>query len=120
MGARARERLGQSAAEPVMARRRANWRVLAEALSPVALWPEASDPDFVPLAFPVRTPDAAETVRRMAEAGVFCARHWAELPCPAGRSPTAEALSRTLLSLPCDQRYGPADMRRIIEAFRAL
>jgi dTDP-4-amino-4,6-dideoxygalactose transaminase len=120
MSAVSAERLSRVAARPIAAARRANWEVLAEALSPVALWPEVLRPAFVPLAFPVRTSDAAAASRRMAEAGIFCPRHWAELPSPAGRFTAAEVLSGSLLSLPCDQRYGPSDMRRVADAFLAL
>lgn len=115
MGALSRARLAQVAAAPIAAARRANWRVLAERLGHRALWPDLA-PDFVPLAFPVRTPDAGVASRRMAQAGIFCARHWADLPGPAG----ASALSGALLSLPCDQRYGAADMHRVADALLAI
>lgn len=97
--------------------RQANWRVLAQALPDLALWP-CVEPAFAPLAFPLVVPDAGEAAGRMALARVWCARHWAELPSPGDRFPGAHALARGLLSLPLDGRYGAEDMARVADALR--
>ena len=71
-----------------------------------------------PLGVPVLTHDAATVAVRMAEAGVYCARHWADLPSPAADFTAEHALSRRLLTLPCDHRYADADMDRVAETFQ--
>ena len=106
-------------AAPIRAARRANARHLAASLQDLALWPR--DPlDYAPLAFPIRIRKRDEVASRLAEAGIFCARHWAELPSPAADVPHLHRLAAAQLSLPCDQRYGRGDMDRIISAVRDI
>lgn len=105
------------AADPAgaAARRRANWALLASGLADVA--PLFSDlPDgVVPLTFPVIVADGRRDALRqhLAARAIFCPIHWADLTDPP---PSARALADGILSLPIDQRYGPADMRRILDA----
>jgi dTDP-4-amino-4,6-dideoxygalactose transaminase len=106
-------------AVPVAETRRRNWRWLATRLADYALWADL-DPDFTPLAFPIVTADAAEAARALAEERIWAPRHWPALPSPLDQFPEPHALSRRLLSLPCDQRYGEADMRRVAEAVLRL
>lgn len=101
---------------PEIAARKANWRVLAEALPDLALWPILM-PDFAPLAFPIVVKDAAALSAHMASNRIWCARHWAELPSPQGFAAEHD-LSRTCLSLPLDGRYDSGDMERIAAAIR--
>lgn len=98
--------------------RRANWRRLAQALAPWALWLEPA-PGFAPLAFPILTADAALAVAALAEARIWTPRHWASLPCDPAAFPDAHRLAGACVSLPLDQRYDAADMDRIIEAVTA-
>jgi dTDP-4-amino-4,6-dideoxygalactose transaminase len=106
-------------AAPMAEARRRNWRQLAARLADYALWPDL-DVDFTPLAFPIVTPDADESVRALAEERIWAPRHWPALPSPADRFPEAHKLSRRLVSLPCDQRYGEADMSRVADAVLRL
>ena len=108
--------LQRIAASPLAAQRRANAALLAQALPDLALWP--GPPDFAPLAFPIRLNQRDGVAARLAQQGIYCARHWTELPSHPARFPLAHRLSRQLLCLPCDQRYGPADMARIVAALR--
>lgn len=117
MSARTTKVLRGCAAQPLIDARRRNAGFLAAALADIALWPEP--PAWPPLAFPILVPDAAAFVQGMAARGVFCARHWADLPSPA-RFVQAHDLSRRLVSLPCDHRYGEADMARIARAVREV
>jgi dTDP-4-amino-4,6-dideoxygalactose transaminase len=112
-----RRLLEQVAAAPQIAARQANARRLADALPDLALWP-AERFDFAPMAFPIRAADRDRIAAAMAEAAIFCARHWSELPSDPSAFPTPHRLAGELLSLPCDQRYGAADMDRIVEALR--
>jgi len=117
--ARALAALEGVAAAPMAKARRQNWRRLAGRLSDYALWPDL-DPDFTPLAFPILTPDAADAVRALAAERIWAPRHWPALRSAAERFPEAHVLSRRLVSLPCDQRYGEADMDRVADAVLRL
>lgn len=119
MGRRSLTALEAMPAKPMADARRRNWRRLAERLGAFALWPEI-DPDFTPLAFPIVVPDAARAVRTLASERIWAPRHWPLLPSPADDFAEAHALSRRLVSLPCDQRYGEADMHRVADAVLRL
>jgi len=105
---------------PVIHRRKANSAVLQERLSQFAFLKDR-DPVYVPFGFPVRV----DTHRRdgilaaLSAQGVFAARHWTDLPSPAAMFPGEHRLAAELMTLPCDQRYGPEDMARIAAAFEA-
>lgn len=101
------------------ATRRRNAQVLLEAVGDHALFDADRLLAGTPLGVPVLTADAGKVAARMAARRIFCARHWAELPSPAAAFPAEHALSRRLLTLPCDHRYGEADMARVAEAFLA-
>jgi hypothetical protein len=101
----------------VARRRRRNAEVLLARVGDAALFAPERLLAGAPLGVPVLTDDAAAASQRMAAARVFCARHWAELPSPAAEFPVEHALSRRLLTLPCDQRYDEADMARVADVF---
>lgn len=104
-------------AQAAQARRR-NARVLVDALQDLVLWPD--DPiDYAPLAVPIRIAERDSVAAALGEGGVFCARHWPVIPSPPDFE-TAHRLSRELLSLPCDERYGEEEMARIVAAVREL
>lgn len=117
MSARSLAALEAIPAGPIANVRRANWRTLAAALGDFALWSDP-EPAFAPLAFPIVVEDAAAAVAVLAEERIWAPRHWADLPSDAQAFPDAHALSRQLVSLPCDQRYGAADMARVTEVVR--
>ncbi len=104
-------------AAPVAARRRANWRRLADLLPGFALWP-LTDPAFAPLAFPIVVEDAGAAQAALAEERIWSPRHWASLPSDPDRFPDCHWLAARCLSLPCDQRYGEVEMVRIADAVR--
>jgi hypothetical protein len=113
------EALSRVDAGAAVRRRRANYSSLLTGLADFALWPEIQ-PDFAPLAFPVLVEDRDTVVGRMAARGVFCARHWSDLPCPKDGFPEAWALAAHTLSIPCDPRYDAPDMERAAEALKAV
>jgi len=115
--ARTLDALRSTSLGPIAAVRRANWRLLADALPAWALWDE-STPAFAPLAFPILTADAALAVTALAERRIWAPRHWPSLPSDPATFPEAHRLASACVSLPLDQRYGPADMSRIIEAVK--
>jgi dTDP-4-amino-4,6-dideoxygalactose transaminase len=116
--ARTLEALKSTALAPIAAARRANWRQLAAALGPWALWPEAT-PGFAPLAFPILTADPKLAVAALASARIWAPRHWERLPSDPSAFPDAHRLAGACVSLPLDQRYDASDMKRIIETVAA-
>ncbi len=118
MGEPARAALQRISAPWLVRRRRANVAILADHLADLALWP-AGGPAFTPLAFPIRVQDATPLAAALAARGIYCVRHWRDLPSDPAEFPREHRLAGELLSLPCDQRYDAADMLRIVDALRA-
>lgn len=116
MSARSLAQLAATPLAPMATARRRNYARLHAGLSDLALWPEAA-PAWAPLGFPVRVAEAATLGAALARQRIFAPRHWALLATDTP-PPIEAALSRQLLTLPCDQRYGTADMERVIAAVR--
>lgn len=102
-----------------IARRRRNAAALEARVADCALFMAPRLSAGTPLGVPVLTSDAAAVQGRMAERGVFCPRHWPDLPSPPSEFAAEHALSRRLLTLPCDHRYGEEDMARVADVFDA-
>lgn len=107
-------------AAAISAARRRNFASLSRAFSSIALPSPAEPSSAVPFGLPIRVNDAAAIAGKLAEAGIFCARHWSALPSDPDAFAAEHRLARSLLTLPCDQRYGEAEMRRIIDAVAAI
>jgi len=109
----------------VMDCRRRNYNFLLQAFNELPLLktvgiPIRTDlPDGVsPLVFPIRVNETKRDLlrRELASCRVFCPIHW---PLPSdiseNRYPEAYELSRQILGLPIDQRYGEDDMQSLVE-----
>lgn len=97
--------------------RRGNWLALEDGLrarsSVRPLFGNLPD-GAVPLAFPLLVAEGRrDALRRfLASQRIYCPVHW---PLPAlGNAEADVALSRQILSLPLDQRYGVTDMQSVI------
>jgi dTDP-4-amino-4,6-dideoxygalactose transaminase len=104
----------------ISASRFANFDVLYEQLQGVSFLESDTGTEhgarrFVPFGFPIRlAPRTRDLVRaRLWDARVYAFRHFADLPAPEDEFPTEHALSRQLITLPCDQRYTTDDMEFI-------
>ena len=113
-----RQALERTALPPLAAARVANAAVLHAHLGDLTLWSEPLD--TAPLAVPVRIARRDAVAAALAQRGLYCARHWPELPSNSDAFPLAHRLAGELLSLPCDHRYDADDMLRIVAALRAL
>jgi hypothetical protein len=108
--------------QDIAERRRSNWMtvhdLLAGTVEPLA--PDLPS-DTVPLGYVVRLDEEKrDNVRRaLADRRIFCPVHW-PLPKEVDRRrfPEARRLSRTLLTLPIDQRYGEAEMEIVANELR--
>jgi dTDP-4-amino-4,6-dideoxygalactose transaminase len=115
------ERLDWSAA---IARRRANWSSLSGGITQAAIGGLAQpvfdvlEHDDVPLGFPIRvTRGQRDRLRHfLAEREIYCPVHWplAHLGGLDG-FPRERELEASLLTLPIDQRMGPAHIERLVE-----
>lgn len=111
--------LGLHDPQEIACRRRDNFAVLQAAIGEHLL-PLRMTADSVPFAFPVRlVPQRRDTVlRRLHASGIFAAVHWDTLPVAQTDFQQAHLLSRSLISLPCDQRYEATHMEYMAEIFR--
>ncbi|MDA8097992.1 MAG: hypothetical protein M0042_00025 [Nitrospiraceae bacterium] len=100
----------------VAERRRNNYQKLLNRLDAFALFPNL-DPDVVPLGFPVRV-DRRDAVRqRLFDQLIYPPVHWHLDGVVPRHFDESLRLSRTIMTLPCDQRYGEEDMERMAEIF---
>lgn len=93
--------------------RRANARVILDGLENIGLAPllRPADGD-VPFFIPIYLANRDEVRRKMFENRIFCPVHWPLEGLPLRTGARMEAHE---LSLITDQRYGPADMARILD-----
>jgi hypothetical protein len=99
-------------------RRQANHACLWRALPAWA--PQGpADLDHAPLGLAVTVPASRRSAIRAAlhAQSVFTAVYWPELPSPAAEFPADHARAAATLVLPCDQRWGSADMLRVADCF---
>jgi dTDP-4-amino-4,6-dideoxygalactose transaminase len=105
-----------SLAEP----RLRNWQALDRRL---AAWSAlTAGPTAPPLGYVLRlTADQRDRVLAGLHAErIFAAVHWPSIAGPPEAFPREAAWTRELITLPCDHRYGAAEMSRIADAVEAL
>jgi dTDP-4-amino-4,6-dideoxygalactose transaminase len=103
----------------VAERRRRNCAVLVKAFAAIALRTPGAHELDVPFGLPIRVVDPATVAALLADRGVFCARHWPSLPSDPQAFASEHHLAQSLLTLPCDQRYDEAEMRRLVDIVTA-
>src|SRR5690606_8896529 len=106
--------------DAVVEKRRANFRALETAITPLGLRPIVPLGDgCAPLFLPIRIDDRDAVRRALAAEGIFCPAHWPVPKTHEAGVATARRLYETELSLVVDQRYDETDMRRIAAALGA-
>lgn len=119
MAAETLEVLAGTHLEADLEARRRNGRRLVTALHDLTLG-LATPADIAWLAVPIRVENRDSLAEALAREGIFCARHWAELPSDPERYARLHQIASQILSLPCDPRYDDADMDRMIQTVRRL
>lgn len=95
--------------------RRANYAQLHAALHQTNHLSLPMVAEAVPLVYPYLVPCGAELRRRLIAEKIFVASYWPNVTEWAAPGTWEHTLATDLLALPIDQRYGPAEMQRIIE-----
>lgn len=93
--------------------RLANWRILDRRLRAWSALP--ADPPAPPLGYVLRLEPAARdaVLRGLHAERIFAAVHWPVIAAPAADFPRETQWTLELVTLPCDHRYGAAEMDRI-------
>lgn len=107
-----RARLRRMPTAEYAARRRANYQQLHAALAPLNRLELPMQPEC-PMCYPLVTaiPDLRDS---LVDAGTALPLYWPEVIEATEAHETENRLARTLLPLPLDQRYGEADMKRLL------
>ncbi len=96
-----------------IARRRVeNYQVLAGELSHLALYPSLAS-GVVPLGFPVRLANRDEVLKKLYGHDIYPPVHWQFRGILPAEFTESYRLLDDIMMLPCDQRYGRADMLRL-------
>ncbi len=80
----------------------------------------AEDPEKSSLYLPLLLEKRNEAQRALAERGIYCPVIWPEPEQAAGICPVSHAVTGHMLCLPCDQRYGEADMDYYAECLEKI
>jgi dTDP-4-amino-4,6-dideoxygalactose transaminase len=100
---------------PAIAQRRVdNFQLLAGSLGSIALFPSLS-PGTVPLGFPICVNNRDRLRQHLFEHAIYPAHHWPIQDIVPPQFEASHRLSAGILTLPCDQRYGSADMQRMAQ-----
>ena len=102
--------------DSIFQKRRRNARVLLDAFSDMAVFPDMKETDC-PLFVPVLVENRDNLRRHLIEHEIYCPVHW-----PVSRyhqlSKETEAFYNWELSLVCDQRYTEQDMLRMVDVIK--
>lgn len=72
-----------------------------------------------PFALPVLVPDRYELHKYLMENEIYCAIHWPFDGMAKSERPLAFSLSKSMISLPIDQRYGEEEMEYLFQVLKA-
>jgi len=116
MTAASLEILSRSSIATLIQRRRSNWQLLDSRLKPWSAHPsgQAAPPLGYVLRLERKLRDAL--LNHLHSECIFAAVHWPELPVARDVFPKEWEWTSELLTLPCDHRYGEAEMGRIADS----
>jgi hypothetical protein len=97
-------------------RRIDNYCTLLERLAAYALFPRI-ETDVVPLGFPVYVANRDAVRQTLFDHEIYPPLHWEIENVVPPEYEESHRLSRQIMTLPCDQRYGTKDMERIADVF---
>jgi hypothetical protein len=91
-----------------------NYRVLNNYLSQFALFPNVPE-DVVPLGYPIRLENRDYVRKMLFNNNIYPPVHWPIKNIVPEKFVESHRLADTILTLVCDQRYNPTDMKRTAE-----
>ena len=94
-----------------------NYLLLSGELADLAVFPSLA-PGVVPLGFPVVVGKRDRLLRALFESGIYPPVHWPIEGVVPMEFSESHQLASEIMTLPCDQRYGKAEIKRIIAAVR--
>lgn len=100
---------------PLIEARQRNVAVLSDLLAAVGLI-VLKAPAYAPFGYPIRVSRRYHVSDALRSQKIFVPVHWREILADGDEFPFELALSRQLLTLPCDHRYTVEDMRRLATA----
>jgi hypothetical protein len=100
----------------IKTRRRRNYRFLLAELSDLAMFPVLPR-EVVPLGFPIRVKDRDRLRRALFRKQIYPAIHW-DLTLVPRKFAASHQLANEIMTLPCDQRYGVKEMKRMVAAVK--
>ena len=109
--------LESTGTDEIVKRRIENYEVLLEQLSDLALF-RTRPTRWAPLGFPLVSENQVGLRRYLASHHVYAPHHWNNLPSDPLEYPREHQLAARLVTLPCDQRYDLADMRKVAALVR--
>ena len=118
MSPQTKETLSQIDYDPVIEKRRQNYKFLSNAIGEKNLLQLPSMDSFVcPMVYPFMTDD--ESLRgRLIQNKVFVARYWPNVLEWCEKDKLEYKLTTQIIPLPIDQRYGVEDMIRIVDIIK--
>jgi len=105
--------MGQFDYELIARRRVANYQRLLADLRELALFPDLP-PGTVPLGFPIRVRNRDRVRAALFAANIFPPIHWPMHPRISRAFAASHQLAAEIMTIPCDQRYGPHDLAAMI------
>ena len=97
-------------------KRRDNYAALLEKLEAYAIFPQL-ETGVVPVGFPVRVANRDAVRKALFDRRIYPPVHWHLDGVVPSAFEDSLRLSRNIITLPCDQRYGRDDMERMAESF---
>jgi hypothetical protein len=98
-------------------RRRQNYEFLLSELGELAIFPDLAH-DVVPLGFPIRVGNRDRLRRALFNEQIYPAVHWDIIDLVPTKFASSHRLAGEIMTLPCDQRYGQADMQRMVSKLK--
>jgi dTDP-4-amino-4,6-dideoxygalactose transaminase len=105
--------------QAIAERRVKNYQLLADALAKFAIFPSLT-PGVVPLGFPIRLKNRDRVREALFSNEIYPPVHWPIDGVVPDEFRDSHRLAAEIMTLPCDQRYGCDDMKRIAEVIDSL
>jgi len=100
-------------------RRRQNFRYLLKHLKKISFFKKLPN-NVCPLGFPIIIKNREQVRKKLIENGIFPPIHWKIKFNDEEIFSDAEMISKSILTIPIDQRYTILDMKQIVDVFKKL